>query len=78
MHTAISINIIMAISWLPSLISQLFSPILFKDQGHRKIFNLWVPSSKAEGQKKKYVASVTALLDSLTALLEYLDLFSNI
>ena len=27
---------------------------------------------------KKKVASVTALLESLTALLEYLDLFSNI
>ena len=28
--------------------------------------------------KKKGVADVTALLESLTALLEYLDLFSNI
>ena len=50
-------------------------------QGRRKIFNLWVPSVKAEDQKKKKPpAYVTALLESLslTALLEYLDLFSNI
>ena len=40
------------------------------------IFNLWLPSGKAEDQKK--VTSVTALLESLTALLEYLDLFSDI
>ena len=42
---------------------------------HRKIFNLWVPSVK---DQKKKVMRVTALLGSLTALLEYLDLFSNI
>ena len=49
-------------------------------QGRRKIFSLWVSSVKAEDKKKKKRKSqvyVTALLESLTALLEYLDLFSN-
>ena len=35
------------------------------NQGHRKIFNLWVP-------KKRKIANVTALLELLTALLELL------
>ena len=54
---------------------------VFVIQRRRKIFNLWVPSVKAEDQKKKKKRSpayVTALLESLTALLEYLNLFSNI
>ena len=28
-------------------------PVTYTDQGRRKIFNLWVPSVKAEDQKKK-------------------------
>ena len=49
------------------------------EQGRRKIFNLRVPTAKAEDPKKKgSQVYMTALLESLTALLEYLDLFSNI